>query len=311
MNSSNKKVPKAFVSYSWDDDAHKEWVAKLAADLRSDGINVVLDQWGLVLGDELTEFMEKEIRENDYVLIVCTPNYRNKSDKRIGGVGYEGNIMTAEVLTKRNHRKFIPILARGQWKESAPSWLSGKFYVDLGTKEKMEANYSDLTATLHGTQSSPPVLTAKSHTKDQISVSPPASNELIKIIGVIVDEVSMPRSDGTHGSALYMIPFRLNRSPSRLWTTLFVEIWNSPPRWTTMHRPGIASVSDDKIILNGTTIEEVRKYHRDTLKLCVDVSNNTEIETLRKRREEEETRKQQIDDHRKNIEDGVRDLNFD
>ena len=92
--------------------------------------------------------MEKEIRDNNYVLIICTPNYRMKSDQRKGGVGYEGDIMTAEVLIGGNHRKFIPILARGSWAESAPSWLKGKVYVDLGTEEKTEINYSDLTATL-------------------------------------------------------------------------------------------------------------------------------------------------------------------
>ena len=36
-----------------------------------------------------------------------------------------------------------------------------------------------------------------------------------------------------------------------------------------MHRPGIASVEGDEILLNGTTIEEVRDYHRKTLNLCI------------------------------------------
>jgi hypothetical protein len=67
--------------------------------------------------------MEREIRENDFVLVVCTPKYKTKSEARIGGVGYEGDIMTAEVLANQNHRKFIPVLARGAWIEAAPSWL--------------------------------------------------------------------------------------------------------------------------------------------------------------------------------------------
>ena len=102
---------KASISYSWDDDGHKTWVATLASKLREDGVTTILDQWHAVPGDQLPEFMEKQIRESDYVLIICTPNYRLKSDGRKGGVGYEGDIMTAEVQTKRNHRKFIPILA--------------------------------------------------------------------------------------------------------------------------------------------------------------------------------------------------------
>ena len=46
--------------------------------------------------------MEREIRDNDYDLTICTTQYKEKSDKRIGGVGYEGDIMTGEVFTKRN-----------------------------------------------------------------------------------------------------------------------------------------------------------------------------------------------------------------
>ncbi len=56
-----------------------------------------------------------------------------------------------------------------------------------------------------------------------------------------------------------------------------------------MHRPGIASVSGDEILLDGTTIEEVRDYHREVLLLCVDVANKKEEEIIaaeqRKKRE--------------------------
>lgn len=33
---------------------------------------------------------------------------------------------------------------------------------------------------------------------------------------------------------------------------------------------GIARIDSDRIILDGTTIEEVKQYHRDTLILCVE-----------------------------------------
>ena len=36
-------TPRAFVSYSWDDDSHKKWVADLATALRSDGVDTTLD----------------------------------------------------------------------------------------------------------------------------------------------------------------------------------------------------------------------------------------------------------------------------
>ena len=101
-------APKAFLAYSWDDDFHKRWVADLATMLRKDGVETILDQWHSVPGDQLPEFMEREIRENDYVLVICTPNYRLKSDAREGGVGYEGDIMTAEVYTKKTTENSSP-----------------------------------------------------------------------------------------------------------------------------------------------------------------------------------------------------------
>ena len=38
---------KVFVSYSHDDEKHKEWVYKLSCDLVKNGIDTILDQWDL------------------------------------------------------------------------------------------------------------------------------------------------------------------------------------------------------------------------------------------------------------------------
>ena len=37
--------PKAFISYSWDDEGHKQWVRDFAVRLRADGVEVIIDQW--------------------------------------------------------------------------------------------------------------------------------------------------------------------------------------------------------------------------------------------------------------------------
>ena len=79
-----RATPKAFISYSWDDDTHTAWVLAFATRLRADGVVVTLDQWHLHPGDQLPAFMEKAIRENDYVLIVCTPYYAERSNGRLG-----------------------------------------------------------------------------------------------------------------------------------------------------------------------------------------------------------------------------------
>jgi hypothetical protein len=81
-----------------------------------------------------------------------------KSDTRTGGVGYEGDIMTAKVFTKQNQLKFIPILARGTWTEAAPTWLVGKHYIDLSEPSHYEIGYKELLETLLGMRPQAPPL---------------------------------------------------------------------------------------------------------------------------------------------------------
>ena len=152
---------RVFISYSWDDDRHKKWVIKLATHLRQDGVDIHLDYWLALPGDELPDFMEREIREAEKVIIVCTPGYKRKSEARTGGVGYEGSIIAAQIFAQQSRRKFIPVLARGAWRESAASWLIGKSYVDLSDNSRYATGYKDLLSTILGTLPKPPLLGPK------------------------------------------------------------------------------------------------------------------------------------------------------
>ena len=151
-----REATSAFISYSWDSDEHKAWVRRLAERIRGDGVDAKLDQWETAPGDQLTEFMERGVRDHDFVLIICTPKYRQRSDSREGGVGYEGDVMTAEVMTEGSQRKFIPVWRSGHWKEAAPSWLAGKYRIDLSGNPYDEEQYTDLITTLQGERSKPP-----------------------------------------------------------------------------------------------------------------------------------------------------------
>ena len=204
-------APRAFVSYSWDDESHKEWVRVLATQLRGDGVATVLDQWHAIPGDQLSAFMEKGIRENHYVLIVCTPNYRFKSDGRQGGVGYEGDIMTAEVLTSGNHRKFIPVLARGTWEEAAPSLVRGKLYVDLSTAANYNKNYPNLTSTLLGTRPVAPPLGKRSGSPSakpaakSLPEGPASADPERSITMVLLDTALTDKQQGWNGGLSLII----------------------------------------------------------------------------------------------------------
>ena len=149
-------MPRVFVSYSWDNDEHKTWVGDLSFQLRKAGIDVKLDQWDLQLGDSLTHFMEREIIEADRVLIVCTPTYKNKSDARIGGVGYEESIISGEILATGNQRKFIPILRKGDKDSAIPTGLKGKLFADLRSDDQQAVKH--LIETILGRLAAPPPL---------------------------------------------------------------------------------------------------------------------------------------------------------
>lgn len=151
-------VPLAFISYSWDSDEHKAWVKELAARLRTDGVDVRLDQWHLSLGDHLTQFMETSVRESDFILLICTPKFKLKSDGRTGGVGYEGHVITAEMMASPVSRRFVPILREGTWETAAPSWLKGKLFADLRGDPASETEYRRLLEHLQDDQEPPPAV---------------------------------------------------------------------------------------------------------------------------------------------------------
>jgi hypothetical protein len=144
------EAPKVFISYSWDDEEHRQWVQGSATRLRADGVDVELDRWRVGLGGLLPEFMERAVRGNDYILVVCTPHYKERSDSCVGGVGYEGDIMAAEVLSERNNSKFVPVLRKGNWRSALPSWLLRKAGVDLRGTRYSEEEYERLVDALHG-----------------------------------------------------------------------------------------------------------------------------------------------------------------
>ena len=123
--------PTAFITYSLDGEDHKAWVKDLATRLRKAGVDVTVDIWAVAPGGQLPEFMERGITDSDFVLVICTPGYKDRSDGRRGGVGYEGHIITSEIFARGNHEKFIPILRRGTWNDgestdAAAAWIEGE-----------------------------------------------------------------------------------------------------------------------------------------------------------------------------------------
>jgi hypothetical protein len=135
--------------------------------------------------------------------------------------------------------------------------------------------------------------------------------EPIKILGVIEREVGKPRNDHTPGSALYEVPFKLSRSAPAEWGQLFVNAWDHPSSFTSSHRPGICSVSDDHVWLNRTTLEEVEKTHKPTLMLALEEANTKYAELAAREYEAKEKQKQKDEAHRQHVSEAAKKIKFD
>jgi hypothetical protein len=148
------KAVVTFISYSWDDDDHKRWVQTFACRLRADGVEAIVDQTHLDLGARSPHFMEQSVRDSRYVLVICTDTYKRRFDNRQGGAGYEGHIISGEIVNEVGKNKFIPVLRSGTWKSALPTALSGVYGVDLSNDSPDE--YKRLLKCLHGVSAIPP-----------------------------------------------------------------------------------------------------------------------------------------------------------
>ena len=141
--------PVIFISYSWDDEKHKKWVLDLAYKLCENGVNVLLDRFDLTVGKDMNFFMENSVNSSRKVLLIMTPNYKKRAEKREGGVGYEISMITAQIVKNHNTDKFIPILRNGQREESTPNFIETRIDIDMRDDSSFENSFEELLRTIY------------------------------------------------------------------------------------------------------------------------------------------------------------------
>ncbi len=142
--------PIVFISYSWDNEDHKSWILNLSKRLFDNGVQVILDRYELKPGTNMIHFMESAIPKADKVLIVFTPNYKLKAEKRQGGVGFEYSILNAELYKQiTTNQKFIPILKDGDYQESIPSFIQQFISVDMRDSSTFEDRLNELLLVIY------------------------------------------------------------------------------------------------------------------------------------------------------------------
>lgn len=169
---SNQDVPpKVFISYSHDSPEHKDWVLRFARELRENGVDPIIDVWGLRPGNDVLKFMERGVRDSNRVLMICTEKYVAKADSGVGGVGYEAMIVTAELVRDLGTAKFIPIIRQNSVRPIVPTSVSTRLYINLSHGADHVAEMKSLLQELHSVPPERPPLGPSPFTKTRSAVT--------------------------------------------------------------------------------------------------------------------------------------------
>lgn len=274
------------------------------------GYRVWIDKGELRSGDSIVAAIAQAIDQVDF-LVALISNHSTRSDwcQKELALALTGEIAQQCITV-------IPVRIGGT---TMPPALKDKKYLSLDG-DRLDASAAELIRDMQRHLEPPKPLpprrrapgpsTATGRTTQ--TVQPKASAiPTYKIIGIDLDRLGKPRNDGTRGSALHEVPFNLDGTPDGDWSRMLEHNWNHPPRWTTMHRPRIASVHGSTIVLDRTTMDEVRRYHLETLKLAVEETNKQYVASHEQKRARqavaERVERQRLEDARR-IVDG---LDFD
>lgn len=144
-------VSQLFISYSHDSPEHKGRVLALAEQLRADGIDAMLDQFHPAPPEGWPLWMEKQIRDAEFVLLVCTETYLRrvmKEEPRGKGMGvtWESTIINSYLFESGVvNEKFIPVVLAEAGVEFIPRSLRPTTYYDVSAESGYNLLYRRLT----------------------------------------------------------------------------------------------------------------------------------------------------------------------
>ena len=136
--------PTALVSYSHDSPEHERTVLELCNRLRARGIDAVVDQ---LLPGAPSEgwplWMERQIEQRDFTLIVCTDVYRRQFMEDDAGdsgrVVWEARILRNLMYENaERHGRIVPVLLESDAQPFVPTVFRGHFY-DLSEERGFES----------------------------------------------------------------------------------------------------------------------------------------------------------------------------
>lgn len=143
---------RTFVSYTHDSEQHKSRVLALCDRLRDSGVDANLDQYEHSPSVGWPRWMNQQVAEAKFVLVVCTKTYRERFENpRVEGKGkgakWEGGVILQELYDSEAHNtKFIPILFESGDETFVPGPLRSATHYDLSRTDGFDLLYRHLTS---------------------------------------------------------------------------------------------------------------------------------------------------------------------
>jgi hypothetical protein len=117
------------------------------------------------VGDSFTSFMEQAVADSDYVIVVLTSGYARKSNNRKGGVGYEQQIVSGQIMSGTPRSKFIPVIRSGRYEPgprcAIPTHFAGIASIDFRKDKEFDEKVEELLRAIYSSpRFAPPELGA-------------------------------------------------------------------------------------------------------------------------------------------------------
>ncbi|GAA0453073.1 hypothetical protein Ade02nite_01180 [Paractinoplanes deccanensis] len=137
---------RVFLSYAHEDDAHAEAVRRLWLLLRSLGVDAKLDLTATAQRQFWPEWMDAQVREADFVLVIASAAYRERAENRGEVTTGKGVRWEARRIQERFYadqeaglRQIVPVILPGGDVDGLPGWLLPNGATVFRLKEISEA----------------------------------------------------------------------------------------------------------------------------------------------------------------------------
>lgn len=151
---SEEEHPRVFISYSWKDEAVKDWVFALANQLCANGVDARLDRFHLRPGMDLPQWMTNELLKANKVLLVCDSHYAAKADMRKAGVGWETMIIQGDMMLQGEMNTKYVVIAFGDIGKDTPIYMKSKLGIN---KLDIDKNFDRLLEQIFDIDAAPEI----------------------------------------------------------------------------------------------------------------------------------------------------------